>query len=564
MALKLQSFERLTLLASALVPASMTVWWAPDVAPAEADATTIAALGFAYTGASHILDPLRGALARLLPVSTHAYRLTLINALILGLFSALLCDAIRRFLARFDARATRLSCGVALFATLAVTISPAWQSEAASVSGTLLATVLVLAPICFDPDERVGRRAMLLALALALAADPAAGVLGIALVLSSRPHRDALPKGRTILISLALLGALVVLAAMSVRSTLVRAEPLYPLVPFREYGSRLRAAVVNDWGPATVAIGVLGLVVGYLQGARDLVRCAGIVIVGAPVLFFLGSKTAVPLLSCALAIGLATLAHVVLLRVRYANLAFARTSSGLIFVMLLAWPIALADTTSLRLAVRIDPAQAKWDLLALGSMPTGALIVTDDAQFMRRLTAVRIARGIAPDATIIDPSAMASPVSRAALRLSRLSVWHDLYFDTHIGEFALAHDASLHPLYVTRSKRFTHPVMRHLMPDGLVFRVDVEPRAQSERRRALESSRAVRQTLVLSTENAKDAKLTALTATLLREQVVAAAAGGDREIVPALIEDLIRVQPDHDVVEALRRRLDSPSQVELD
>ncbi len=565
MAGELRSFERAALLVSGLVPAAMAVWWAPDVAPAEADATTIAALGFSYTGALHVLDPLRGALAKLLPLGTQSYRLAIVNALILGLFGALLCDAQRRMLARFDVRATRLSCGVALFATISITISPSWQMEAASVSATLLATVLALAPFCFDPATDGGRRAVLLTLALALVADPAAGVVGTALVLTSNPHRAALPKGRAILISCALALTLIFITTKGARVfTKVTTDDLYRLVPPREYRARFRTMLAGEWGVASVAIAILGLVIGYLQGVRDLVRCAFILVVGALVLFLLSSRSAMPMLSCALVIGLAMLAHVVLLRVRYAKLAFAKTSSGLIFVMLLAWPIALGDAASLRLSVRIDQAQARWDLLALGGLPKGAIIVTDNAQFLHRLTALRVARGIATDTTVIDPSSMAAPVSRAALRLPSLSVWHDLYFDTHIGEFSLARDASAHPLFATKSKRFTRPVMRHLLPDGLIFRVEVEPRAQSDRRRVLELSRSLRQMLVLCTENAKDGSLTELTASLFRAQVLAAAAGGDRELVPALLEDLTRVKPDHEFVETMKRRLDGTSIDDLD
>lgn len=559
-----RSFERFCLFAAGLVPAAVAVWWAPDVAPAERDASTIGALGFSFTGTGHVLDPLRGALAKLLPIGTQCYRLAVLNAVIIGAFGVLFGHAMTRALARFDPRASRLSSGVAMFATLAVTLSPAWQTEAASVGGALLATVLALTPRLLDPKRSPG--AMLFSLILATVADPITGLAGLVLVLASPAHRRAVPTSRTLLWGSGMVVAFVVLSVIGGRShTHVTADALYTLTSTHAYVAKVRSIVDTEWGVGSLAIAASGVVIAHLQGAGALVRSAIVLAASSLVLLGLGSATAALLLSCVVAIGFAVLAHVVLLRVRHAKLAFARTSSGLIFVMLLAWPFALADMTSLRLTVHPVSARAQWDLLVLGGLPTKALIVTEHAHFTRRLTALRVARGVAVEAQLLDPSSIKSPGSRsAALHMPGLALWRDLYFEPHLGEFSLARDAAAHPLYLTRSKRLERPVLRHLVPDGLIFRVETEPRAQSDRRRALEMSRPMRQMLIAATQNAKDAVLTDLTASLLRAQAVALASGGDRDLVPSLVEDLLRVRADHDFVDQLKRRLDSAAVDELE
>jgi hypothetical protein len=559
-----RSFDRFCLSVGGILPAAITVWWAPDVAPASRDASTIGALGFAFSGVGHLLDPLRGAVAKMLPIGTQSYRLAVVNALAVFAFGMLFGMAMQRALRKFDARASRLSSAVAMFATLTVTISPAWQSEAASVGGVLLAAVLALTPSLLDPERSPG--AILLSLTLALLADPATGLSGVALVLASPTHRAAVSRSRMLL---GALGATLVFVLLTVLGgmahTRVASDGVVTLTVGRAYVAKLAALTDTEWGTGSLAVAGSGLLIGYLQGATALVRSAFVLVVSALVLLGLGSGTASLLLSCAVAIGFASLAHVVLLRVRHSTIAFARASSGLIFIMLLAWPIALADMTSLRLAHRQDPAQAQWDLLALGGLPATALLVTDHTTFTRRLTALRVARGIAVDTELLDPSSMKAPGSRlAALNLPGLALWRDLYFQPHIGAFSLAHDAAAHALYVTRSKRLERPVTRYLLPDGVLFRVETEPRAQSDRRRALELSRPMRQMLIVATQNAKDAALTDLTASLLRAQAVALASGGDRDLVPALVEDLLRVRADHDFVDQLKRRLDSAAVDELE
>jgi hypothetical protein len=429
------------------------------------------------------------------------------------------------------------------------------------VGGALLATVLALTPRLLDPARSQGAIPCLLT--FAILADPVTGLAGLALVLASPAHRR-LPASRVVLWAAGAAVAFVLLAAIAgTRHTIVTPDALYTLASPSAYVARLRAFADADWGPGSLAIAAVGLAVGHLQGATAIARSAIVLFAFALVLLGLRCSTAPLLFSCAVAISFAVLAHVVLLRVRYANLAFARTSSGLIFIMLLAWPFALADMTSLRLHPIV--AQAQWDLLALGGLPDGALIVTEHTTFLRRLTALRVARGVAVDAEVIEPSSMKAPTSRSAVRnRPALALWRDLYFEPRITEFSLARDGAAHPLYLSRTKRLERAALRHLLPDGLIFHVEAESRAQSDRRRALELSRPIRQMLIAATQNAKDAALTDLTASLLRAQAVALAGGGSRDLVPAIVEELLRVRADRDFVDQLKRSVDSAAVDELE
>jgi hypothetical protein len=107
-------------------------------------------------------------------------------------------------------------------------------------------------------------------------------------------------------------------------------------------------------------------------------------------------------------------------------------------------------------------------------------------------------------------------------------LWRDLALSGVPSEASLSALASLRPVVASYDPAWGPAIGRHLVPMAILDRVEPEPRAASDRRRALDTSVADRQDL--KARLACDEELSAATASLLRARARLLGSIGEREL----------------------------------
>jgi hypothetical protein len=571
--------ESAALVVSTALPAVLAATHLANVADAAHDEAIIRAVGFGWTGAWRALDPLVAATLELLPIGTRSMRAGLASVLFVAAGAALLHLLTRRLLAAC-ATTERLGAFVASIATLTVAGGAAWQLEGASAGGSIFGAALVLAPTALlAAGAEVDLRRLPIAAGIAgLAAsyEPLAGMSAVAplvaLVVWQRWTKGATTPLPRIVASLgAFAMAWAPFAIGSIRLRAARGLELGS-APFAawtgERGASVRSTVIDfvrdEVSLPIVFFAVVGLALALLVArarplavALALIAAAGLVAVrlGAPAG---ATRFAPPVLAgIAAATALGAVALQALVRgVAQARIPFAAASAAMIAMLELMLPFHAADDGVTRSFDRARGVAAKWDEVAWGALPDGALVLVSDARVMTRVLASRAAGVFRGDLAIVPTFDLDGAAARAELvrEPNLTAIWRDMALSSHPDEFSLSALAEARPLIVVFDAKWEESLARHLVPVGLETRFEPEPRGASDRRRALDAFAPVRDDLARATVLDRDPELVDVTARLLRSRALALAASGEKEMMTRGIDDLHMFAPKDAVADLIAKR----------
>ena len=453
---------------------------------------------------------------------------------------------------------------VAAIASLSAVLQPAWQREGATVGGTATGACLVLAALAlsihaFERPTRARLCAVAILVGLSCGYEPLVGLTAFAAVVlfaaSSRSHRTVL--ART---SRADLRAMVAFGVMSATPWVVA------LTRMRTSGAPLVPGLLADWAGERgasaggsllhLASGSVGAVGAAMAGAGAAIGLAvpaarpvalslsalvvlgsGAAAIGAPV----GpTRVGAPLLlaiggSWALA-GVGLLAVVRL--VDRARVPLARWAACMVLLLELVLPVEAADGW---LALR-RPRTGAWDNLVWGRLPAGAVVLLSTPRVYARAQAARASGSFPEGVTLVPTFSGGAPPSPSVLSdPSWRHLWRDLALDGKPSEPSLAALADRSPLEMGFDPAWDHALARHLVPDGLLDRYTPEPRGASDRLRALEAFRPVRDELSLLA--AHDPDLAEATIACLRARISGYLASGERDLALRAVDDARAIAP---------------------
>jgi len=512
------------------------------------------------------LDPLAGALLAPIPLGTLAVRAALGGALVASAAGAILYVLFRGLLgACADTR--RLRSVVAAIASLSATVAHPWQLESATVGGSALGAALVLLPVAVlggggvDPG-RDRWLAASLSLGLAAGYEPLVGACAVSacavLVLAAAPSRRSIllewraGKGGLAAAFLAGMGPFVAALTCAHRGGLgVGASLLESWAG--ERGVSLTGSPLpfmrGELGGPTILLSVVGATLAILVlRARPIALALMVVVASGFACARAGSpvgptRFGAPVLAAfAAASGLAGVGvQAIVRRIATARVPFARASGAMVLLFALARPVDAADDALAR--GRSGDASAAWDDVAWGGLRPGAVVLLTEPRLQARARAAH-ARGALRDDLIVVPAyAHGSPGRQAlAADVSLIPLWRDLEIVGSPAEGSLSGLASARPLAMAYEPRWGRVLSRHLVPDALLDRFEIEPRGASDRRYALDAFVPKRDRLVRML--ARDPELTAETVYLLRARALVVALSGDRDLVGRAVDDVRAFAPD--------------------
>ncbi len=582
------------------VPAWLAAAHAPNVADAAHDEAVLRALGLGWTGAFRALDAAWDGLFAWLPVGTRASRASLGSAAAGGVAGGLVFVLARGVLrsARRGAGPgsgrieTRVGMVVAAIASLAATLSPAWQLEAASPAGGTLGAALAILPLALvlaPGEDAWPARASVVALSLgaAVSYEPLVGLSALGSVVAAlalgprdgaRPRLTRSDRWRTG--AAFVVGLVPFLLALARRgSPLALATGVFGgLAGERgESAPGMAVAFVRDEvGAASGLLALAGAVLGArMRAARFTVAALAALALGGAVAMAFGAaagptRFAAPVLAgVAGAYVLAAIAmQAIVEEVARARIPFARGSAAMILVLEAALPARAADDSSARADDRPKAATEGWDAAAWGPLAAGAVVLVRDPRVEARLYAERGAGELRGDLALVPLFDLAG--RGAARELARdpalMPIWRDAALVGAQEEWSLSSLAQERPLVAPYDPAWDRALARHLVPVGLFARFEPEPRGGSDRRRALEELSPTvpppagalvvpseRDRLALAIEG--DPELLTLTARLLRARAIALAAASERDVVAHAIDDLRPFSPRDSVAAELARRM---------
>ncbi len=537
------------------------------------DVPSLRVVGLGYAGPFHAVDALFASFALALPFGTESFRASLAGAVAAGLAGAVLYAMTRDLLARL-APPSSLAYAVAAVASLAATLSPAWQLEAGVVGGAALGASLAFAPAAaLGSDEgqivqRLPRAALFLGLALSY--DPvvaSAALLGLVPWLVARgvalralrgaiapfalgavPWLYALARSRA---SVFALGSGLAVGKLGDEPLLAPASP----VPFLHDQVGWLALVLAVVGAALAILAPKARRAGL---SVLLVALAGIVGVATgfaagPTHFAAASLVAVAALFVLAGVAM----HALLLAVSRAEVPFARASAVMVLLLELTFPAIAADDAGLRAEARERAASAPWDDLVLARLPSRGAMLLADPRLVRHFAASRARGALRGDVSLV---ALRDLGGRAALReLSRDADLAPLFRDMALrgapGEFALASLAAKRAVAIEIDRAWEKPLTRHLVPEGFLDRFSPEPRAGSDRKRGLDAFLPERQAMAKLVTAPRDEAACAMLATLLRARLYGLAAAGEREMLPRAVDDLRAFAPEDPLANAIVKRV---------
>ena len=567
-------WNALLLVVCVVLPACLAVAHAGNMADAAHDEAMIRAVGLGWTGAWRALDAPWYALFSWVPLGTRAMRAALATALACGGGGACVF-LLARALAFRTAGPKRMGIVAAAIASLAATLSPAWQIEAMASAGSCLGAVLALLPLAVavtwrgETSARTVTTALLTGLAVSY--EPLVGLAAVSSLVAwdvlrreagARASRGTLARAAgAFVVGCAPLG--VALARRG--APLSTGASLFALLA-GERGESVAGMPIalarEDMGVMSCVAVVAGTVIAVLApSARPLalsllkIVALGVVAMlcgapagpsryGAPVLAAVGAAYAIA------AVALQAIVRVV----DEARVPFAHASAAMILVLEMALPARAADDSSARAEARASTLTGVWDDAAFASFPAGAALLVASPRVETRLDAARAAGEMRADVAVVPLFDLAG---RGALReLARDAklepLWHDAALVGPPQEWSLSSLASWRPLVAPYDPTWDRALARHFVPLGLFARFEPEPRGASDRRRALDEFTPARDALSPTIDT--DLELRALTAMLLRSRAITLAATSERDIVGRALEDLRPFSPrDPVAVEIVRR-----------
>ncbi len=571
-------------LAAVLIPAwaalgrtAVDSSWSDDMA-------TVRGLGLVAVGAPAPISTVVLQAASLVPIGPLTWRAAVASALALAACAALLQAFARRLL---DAHvpASFLNAPLAAIAALTATLGPALQREATVGAGSTfvmcaaLGIALLLSNRTMPPPSRWSLAAALLAL---LACEnpitaAAIAVASVAVTLSARerPDRSTFLAAAFAFVATAAVGSLPALIRPSATHSwlnLGRSLTTHGLVTIDSVAKATNAVTAwrDDVGSISVALAVVGVVVGLLRKRTRSLVAPAVVLVAADLAFpatsgaVLATDPLMPLRM--LAVG--AVAIVAALGVQVAattlidmGLPMARAGA----VLLVMFHLTLVAVASEQSAFTIDRtgfhgASLYADEALVKLEPRSMLLIRSQAIAWRMLSA-RVVQGARPDVLVV-PVTMLHRGSMAARLLaaepSVASMLRDVAMDGAPKELAVSQLADRRTLYVEVDPQWKTGVTTHLVADGLWLRLSPQPQGASDRKLAIANAQRAfdKMTRAVRVADAVDRATASVVLAAVRQQTVAAAMVGDKKAAQSLVDRIAAFDANDLFVRDMKQRLD--------
>lgn len=481
------------------------------------------------------------ATASWVPLGTLALRMGLVVALVHGALAALV--ARRTVQAHRSPEALLGGCGV-LAGALAASFPMAFEAVRAPSAASLGVVVLLL-------SLQAPTLACAFGAGLLLALDPllfAVGALPLWLRLRTAPWRGFAPA--------------LAAGAMPVGLAFVPGRALYTFPLAEPAGWRDLAAAWSAFaqiGWAAAALAAVGIVLsvrrgGSIRGAAVersvLLALAGLAALAAgPSL----GRGALLLLAALVAesVGSAVWLGGSLLVAR--RIPLARASVGFALLLLLAWPLSRLDAA---VGHPIDAriANAAVELPLLSSVPERSILLFRDDQAERYALAAQATLGLSATVDVLPIRHVETVRVREAIGIDPALA--PIVRETLLGgapsELVLSNLAASRPTFVEFAPSMPKPIAKHLVPAGVLFRFDAEPRAASDRAAALDAQQRTREFAAARARLSADHGLRLVRAS--RRLAVALAATGEKESAARGVDLLRAVAGDEPLVSLLLRK----------
>jgi hypothetical protein len=565
--------DRAWLVGSGLVPALFATTELDLLASGGRDAAVVRTAGFGYTGGFHALDAWLAALFAWVPLGTRVLRAELPGVFLLGATAALGFVVIRRGLVAVVAESAWASV-VAAVATATMSLSYPFQHEAVCPGSSLAGVALVFAALASAASAPLQAGLVTLALTYDVPVGLCCGSAILAARLARKSFPEALPS-RSARASLAVaFGGAAGLVPFTLAVARSRVSPLSTsarvfATPFGDdpTSGGLRhgtAAVVTELGNAMAVLAVLGLA-WSLWPRRARPVTVPLAAVGAvATLAFVGVGgggrdpwSPVGLLVLAVAISFAAIAmYEGVLRVARARLPLASASAAMVVVLEAAFPAIQLDDGLARAKRRPPHALATWEDAAVAGLPGGTLLLAFAPKLYTRLLATKASGGLPGDLGLVPTFDASNEAAATALASDPrlVPLFRDVALRGMPQELSMSTLAAQRPLALAADPEWDRGLTRHLIPEGLLAVFEPEPRGGSDRKRALDDSQPWRTRLAASLGPERDPALASLTATILFDRAVAAAATGEREVALHAIQDASTFAPKDPRVQELTLR----------
>jgi hypothetical protein len=588
------AMKRAMLAATAILTGGLAAAGAQLEAPASHDAAVVRTVGLGWTGLFHGIDVLVASPGAFTPIGTRVLGASLASACAAAATAAIAFLVAHAFLERavppLVAKITRradatpvhplLLLAVAAASVLTGTLSPVLQSESSVPGGAVLGALIVVSAVLLA--QRVHSapiRPTALVLGLAASLDPFVFAGAVAASLpwlvvrwtAKTEKRESDAKSTRVERVDAAIAFGLGIAPVAVSVAMAQRVPEIALMT-RAFAVELEPARTTVTAFAMGEIGGLALVAGAIGALAATIvpearrALASIVLViavaalairlGAPASGTHASGAVIAGIVCIYVLGAVTLASLVVGIARM-RVPFAQASAALVVVLELVLPVRSLDETSGRREARAPRAVSTWDEIAWGSAPPAAVVLAPDRATMQRVAAARATGSMRGDLVVVPSFDLdARQAHRALAAEPKLT---PLYRDVALGiapeELSLAQLASQRALIATFDPRWDRALARHLVPLGLMARLEPEPRGASDRKRALDAFAPAKERLVRIALPKRDPDLARATATLLRSRAIAMAACGEKEILSHALDDLRPFAPDDPVATTLVRRM---------
>jgi hypothetical protein len=540
------------------------------------DGAAIRALGGGGPVPTFALETVLGPLAAALPLGNVSQRLAFVAVGALALFAREIALGAATFLGTDKSRPVVVPMVLAgAFAAFAPALFPATVGGSFAVFSLLLLTATVAA--CAANDHG---RALPIA-ALLLGHEPVLGLLAVGLVLATREHPRTIPPTETLLRAAACFGApLIAALIVGIPSPFgAEGEDLFRHV----FGGRrpfdAPLPTLLPLGLLPLPLALLGLIAaarppgtaaGGEETARGTVakrRCAQAVVALAVITFAAPRFAPIPALSgLALApiallapfigLGIVTLGDLV----RSTGVRWADATRLAFALLLLAVIVRDIDRT-----VEKDGARARTavGLLLAAPVPTGTLLLGDDAPTDRFLAASRLRGELGHDLIVLPLRALGG---RRATRWAagtegtaphlRTALLGNVVLQGFVAARTESELATVRPIASLRGNFLDPKSLRTLVPGGPIALIAPEPRGPSDRLSAARAFLPIRETAAAALHDAHDEEATRVAQRLLRARLLLLAALADRDPLAAAIDDLRRLAPeDRLAAEATKRML---------
>jgi len=547
---------------SGLAPAVVAAMLVANESPAAHDggvARVLALRAEPWRATDIVLD----SLFSLVPLGTQAARAALAGGLVAGIASAVLYRLGCALLAPRDGKGA-LPFVVACIGALASTLARPWQTEAASVGGSVSGALLILAPIAVvaraDADGSqppISWPAAAFGLALALGHEPCVGTCALAgcsaMIGASAPARRSLAAAlRAQPTSLAAAGV-AGLALWLVALTRVRlagaAVPALSNGWSGETGASVGGSpaqyVQNDVGSTLVVLAIVGLAIAARSPrSRPLAAGLAVVAVLGPGFAWLGApvgptRFGAPLLAGFGATGVLASAtmEAIAAAVAAMKVPLSRWSAGMVVLLELVLPVEAADDSLLTSrAARAGYAAAVWNDVAWGTMPLDTVALVTSPIILDRAIAARAQGEVRGDIVVAPLCPRCAPPWHAFARDPALvAVWRDVALTGAPTEASLSAAAAERTILLAYEPSWGPAAARHLVPFSLFDRFAPEPRGPSDRRRALDGFAPQRDRLAALTSF--DPELSNASVSLLRPRAMRMAKDGDRALAERAASD---------------------------